>query len=209
MKRVACPHCGFLNFSLGAACARCDRPVGRYGDAYTQDATERLVLRARALLNVQAHADVSEDAYVISDMKRMGFAWAVNVVLAVSLGLAIVLLDGMIVMTLRKMAGHAEVLDAMFSAASVYRAWLLTSVMVFAISVWCEIKLGGNPGDLVMHLRVIRASGEEMPLKSWCVRAVLGWFSALFLGAGYYMAILDPLHRTFHDRIMGTLVVKR
>lgn len=27
MSRVACPHCGFLNFSISAYCGRCERPV--------------------------------------------------------------------------------------------------------------------------------------------------------------------------------------
>jgi uncharacterized RDD family membrane protein YckC len=155
-------------------------------------------------MDLPDHLDVAEDVYVIPDMKRMGLAWVVNVLLAVSLGIAIAILDSGMMLLLHKITGYENT-----SGATLYRAWLLTSFMVFAISVWCEIKLGGNPGDLVMHLRVIRASGEEMSLKHWCLRAALGWFSAFCLGAGYYMAILDPLHRTFHDRIMGTIAVKR
>jgi uncharacterized RDD family membrane protein YckC len=66
---------------------------------------------------------------------------------------------------------------------------------------------GQTPGDRVMRIRVLRATGEPPHALRALVRVFALLLSALPLCAGFLMILVDDRRRALHDRIVGTVVV--
>jgi uncharacterized RDD family membrane protein YckC len=66
---------------------------------------------------------------------------------------------------------------------------------------------GQTPGDRVMRIRVLRATGEPLRALRALVRVFALLLSALPLCAGFLMILVDDRRRALHDRIVGTVVV--
>lgn len=73
------------------------------------------------------------------------------------------------------------------------------------------LRQGLTPGKKVMGLQVVQHQTGQIPgFGKMLVREVVGRFlSALFLGLGYFWAIFDKNGQAWHDKLAGTVVLKR
>jgi uncharacterized RDD family membrane protein YckC len=67
---------------------------------------------------------------------------------------------------------------------------------------------GQDVGAVAMKLRVVRENGDVAGFFHMWTRNLASVISALALGAGFWTAYSDPERRTWHDKMMGTYVVK-
>jgi uncharacterized RDD family membrane protein YckC len=72
--------------------------------------------------------------------------------------------------------------------------------------VWNSI--GWSPGKWMLRLRTVDAAGNPPRLRRGLVRTLGSILSGSFFGLGYAWAIWDREHRTWHDRIARTYVVR-
>ena len=88
---------------------------------------------------------------------------------------------------------------------------LLFVLLVWAVAYLAMLGRGLTPGKLVMRERVIlRSTGQPPGFLKMLLRELFGRFvSGLFLGLGYFWAIWDKDGQTWHDKIAGTVVVRR
>jgi uncharacterized RDD family membrane protein YckC len=66
---------------------------------------------------------------------------------------------------------------------------------------------GQTPGKMVMHIRVVRKSGEPIDDATAVVRAVMYHISWVIV-IGILWATWDKDHQGWHDKLANTLVVK-
>lgn len=87
---------------------------------------------------------------------------------------------------------------------------ILTLIGYPIVLLWFLSK-GLTPGKLVMSEQVVEHLGGGYPgLGRMLLRDVFGkWVSGLAFGLGYFWAIWDKDGQAWHDKIAGTLVVKR
>jgi len=69
--------------------------------------------------------------------------------------------------------------------------------------------MGQTPGKMAMGLKVTQASGEEMTPGLAFLRWVGYIVSALFLLLGYIWIAFDPRKQGWHDKIAGTVVIRK
>ncbi|MBZ0299461.1 MAG: RDD family protein [Anaerolineae bacterium] len=67
---------------------------------------------------------------------------------------------------------------------------------------------GQTPGKAIMHIRVIKTSGEPMTAGDVIVRMVGYWISGMFFALGFLWAAFDSRGQGWHDKIAGTYVVE-
>jgi len=71
-------------------------------------------------------------------------------------------------------------------------------------------KFGGNLGKLLTGLKVVSKNGSYLPFKKALFRATIGYtFSTLLFGLGYLNIITDFQKRAWHDKTIGSYVVKK
>jgi len=70
---------------------------------------------------------------------------------------------------------------------------------------------GLTPGKKLLGLQVVNAQTGQVPgFAKMFVREIVGRFvSALFFGLGYFWAIFDKNAQAWHDKMAGTVVLKR
>lgn len=56
---------------------------------------------------------------------------------------------------------------------------------------------------------LVRASGRALTWPILVIRTLLSLVSLALCGAGYFWALIDSRHRTWHDLIVGSVVVRR
>ena len=66
---------------------------------------------------------------------------------------------------------------------------------------------GQTPGKMLLKLRVIRTTGEEMTLGFGFLRWTAYFVSAVFFGLGLLWIVFDRKKQGWHDKIAGTLVI--
>lgn len=84
-------------------------------------------------------------------------------------------------------------------------ALILVTASYFVLS-W--IHGGQTIGMRAWRIRLQTADGQGVPARVAWLRFPLAVLSLVALGAGYWAALLDPAHRTFHDRLCATRVSK-
>lgn len=67
---------------------------------------------------------------------------------------------------------------------------------------------GQDVGAAIFRLRVVRDNGDVAGFFQMWVRSMASIVSLLALGAGFWTAFSDPYFRTWHDKWLGTYVVK-
>ena len=85
---------------------------------------------------------------------------------------------------------------------AIYLLWLVGYFVVF----WTTT--GQTPGDRLMHIRVVPASGGSMPPRRALLRFLALWLAALPLFAGYLMILVNDRRRGLHDVLARTVVVE-
>lgn len=81
-----------------------------------------------------------------------------------------------------------------------FPAWLPYAIVTYS--------LGASLGMRAAHLSMVNASGAKPGWGRGTGRALASVLSALPLGLGFFWAIWDPEHRTWHDHLAGTWVVR-
>ena len=93
------------------------------------------------------------------------------------------------------------------------KMWLLVSLAVIGISA-CQSLLFSQRGARTIGRRltgliVVSADGKRLSLVRRWVRFPLACLSWAFGGLGIFWVLLDPLHRSWHDILTGTVEVPR
>ncbi|HLO02912.1 MAG TPA: RDD family protein [Symbiobacteriaceae bacterium] len=92
--------------------------------------------------------------------------------------------------------------------------YFLTGVVLYVIQAGYYIGMWGargqTVGEMVLGLRVVSADGQPISFGKAAMRFVGYAVSGLILGIGFLMIAFDSQqHRGLHDRIAGTLMVKK
>ncbi len=103
-----------------------------------------------------------------------------------------------------------------FGASSVLPAAALWLIPGFGVVVWLAAQVanlflfsrGQDIGAAIFGLRVLRDNGDVAGFFHMFVRNTASTISLLAFGAGFWAAFSDPERRTWHDRWLGTHVVK-
>lgn len=116
---------------------------------------------------------------------------------------------------------HAVFLNYLASSNSithlVYNFFLYLLVLVLPWYVFLlgthsilVAKKGGDVGKLLTGLEVLDKNGEFLSMKQSLFRHFIGYtFSWVFFGLGYWNVFTDPQKRAWHDKAIGSFVVKK
>ena len=113
-----------------------------------------------------------------------------------------------------KLSKGAYALDALLLALAAHLAAVIPAiVLVFGAYVGYQFtplaKSGFTPGRWLAGLVLVHRKGLELSRGRLVIRTLLSLVSWASCGAGYFLPILDPYHRTFHDVCSQTILVKR
>jgi uncharacterized RDD family membrane protein YckC len=90
-------------------------------------------------------------------------------------------------------------------------------VIIFAIAtfitdmiyfIWFHGSVGQTPGKMLLGLRVVQASGDDVTFGVAFLRWVGTLVSSLFLSLGYLWIAVDGKKQGWHDKIAATLVIR-
>jgi uncharacterized RDD family membrane protein YckC len=85
--------------------------------------------------------------------------------------------------------------------------YVLEGVMQFCYNLlWNSI--GVSPGKRMLGVRTVDATGAPPGFRRGLIRTLGSILSGSFFGLGYAWAVWDREHRTWHDRIAKTYVVR-
>lgn len=84
--------------------------------------------------------------------------------------------------------------------------WLLAITASYFVVSW--VRVGATIGMRAWKVRIINAAGERIGVRTALLRFVLAVVSLAALGCGFWYAWFDTDHRTWHDRVCGTRVVR-
>lgn len=103
-------------------------------------------------------------------------------------------------------------------------AWVITNIVVGILGaipglgvfvslgafIWTMylLRRGQDVGARILGLRVVRDTGELAGFYHMWTRGLASIISCLAIGAGFWTAYSNPDHQTWHDKWMGTYVVK-
>jgi uncharacterized RDD family membrane protein YckC len=114
--------------------------------------------------------------------------------------------------TCKKADGTLYACDVLTSNSEDIHGLFLLVVLLFIVFFYfghLEGRRGGTPGKRIAGLRVVRADtggplGMGRAIGRWCIRFV----SAAPLFLGYLWMLWDADHRTWHDKVVGSRVVR-
>ncbi len=226
---MRCPACGYISFDDLLACKQCGKELPsrgvargivstmrRAGVAFTpsrETTTPEAFLQDGITVSVtplsEAPAAVATPADPAS-LPKGGFwirslAFLVDIALVAALATA----GGILV-------GVAVQIGGVFSSASQADLdWLDgTATTFFSVVIGlCYFALfvgwrGQTPGKMLLGLRIIRTSGEEVRYARALVRWLGQCLSALLFGFGFLMVAFSRRKQGLHDKLAGTYVVR-
>jgi len=86
-------------------------------------------------------------------------------------------------------------------------------IVTFAFGIFYHLMAGRRGGRTLGRSLtgtvLVRASGRALTWPILVIRMVLSLVSLALFGAGYFWALIDSRHRTWHDLLVGTVVVRR
>ncbi|MEK7704017.1 MAG: RDD family protein [Myxococcota bacterium] len=88
-------------------------------------------------------------------------------------------------------------------------ALLVAAIAGSAHAVVASMRGGRTLGRLVSGTVLVHTTGRRLTVWRMLLRVAGAWGSLLCGGAGYYWVVLDRQRRTWHDRLAGTVLVKR
>lgn len=226
---MRCPACGFVSFDSVPACKRCGKdlpwpgkedgvgamarreggpprsPAGAVGVGLSpQDVGE---VAGTAPAEAPAGEAVPAD---LASLRKAGF-WLRSVALGVDAGLVAALATGG-----ATLVGMAIQVGGLFSSPSeVGLEWLetvATRLLVVLVAL-CYFTLfvgwrGQTPGKMLLGLKIIRTTGDEVGYGRALVRWIGQGMSALLFGLGFLMVAFSRQKRALHDKLAGTCVVR-
>ena len=226
---MRCPACGFISFDSLSTCKRCGKELPRHGRSGGIVAPERRtsglspsaeepaapgpLLQEAEEVTGAALPDVAVEVALVepASPRTAGF-WLRGVAFLVDAGLVALLATGgaMLVDLAVQIGGMIS------SAPEAGLEWLdttATSLLLVLIAL-CYFTLfvgfrGQTPGKMLLGLKIVRTTGEEIGYG----RALVRWFGQclglLPLGLGFLMVALSRRKQGLHDKIAGTYVVRR
>jgi uncharacterized RDD family membrane protein YckC len=84
----------------------------------------------------------------------------------------------------------------------------LTTLLVFAITIYMDGIYGGGPGKLLLEMRIVNPEGATIGIPGALLRYVAKLVSSAILGIGFIMIAFSDKKQGLHDRLAGTYVVK-
>ncbi|MGI8420423.1 MAG: RDD family protein [Candidatus Levyibacteriota bacterium] len=91
-------------------------------------------------------------------------------------------------------------------------SWIDPLAIIFTLSIayWIAMAKGTTPGHAMLGMKFVKSNGEKATFGTMFLREVIGkLISGLFFGLGFYWAIWDKDHQTWHDKIAGTYVLEK
>ena len=83
--------------------------------------------------------------------------------------------------------------------------WLMWFLLYFTMFTW----LGGStPGKMITGLKIIDWFGETPVLAKAFLRSLMYLLDAALFGLGFFWVIISSTRQAFHDKLVGTLVVR-
>ncbi len=87
-------------------------------------------------------------------------------------------------------------------------SWLLVTLLTAPLYFSILMSLNGQTlGKYIMGVRVVRLDGRRLSFFQSFLRWIGYFLSAIPLGLGFFMSLVDDRRRTLHDRMVGTCVV--
>jgi uncharacterized RDD family membrane protein YckC len=85
------------------------------------------------------------------------------------------------------------------------------ALFAYSIAFVSSLSQGATPGKWILGIRAIdKRNGEAPGLGRMLVREVIGKFvSGLFFGLGFFWAIWDRDSQAWHDKLAGTVVIRK
>ena len=89
-------------------------------------------------------------------------------------------------------------------------AFLISFVLPAIAIILFWVYLQATPGKLVVGARIVRADNGMNPSVGQCIGRYFSYFlSGLILGLGYLWVAFDKRKQGWHDKLAGTVVVRR
>lgn len=90
-------------------------------------------------------------------------------------------------------------------------AWFSVGLLASALAffAWFWTHGGQTLGMAAWRIELRSATGGPVSLKQAVIRFVAAWLSLIAVGLGFVAAAFDTQKRTWHDRLAGTIVVRR
>lgn len=120
------------------------------------------------------------------------------------------LYDGIIVIGMLMLAGVL----ALPVTGGEYQAFRDVGYTLFLFAVWfaylglCWTLAGQTLGMRAWRIRITSPGGQAINWRTSLLRFAVSLLGALLLGAGYWMALLNPERLCWHDRASGTRLVR-
>jgi uncharacterized RDD family membrane protein YckC len=108
--------------------------------------------------------------------------------------------------SLSSIAATGDIPRGMGLFVVIYAIAMFVTDMIYFI--WFHGSVGQTPGKMLLGLRVIQASGEQMTFSAAFLRWVGTLVSGLFLSLGYLWIAVDGKKQGWHDKIAATLVIR-
>jgi uncharacterized RDD family membrane protein YckC len=84
--------------------------------------------------------------------------------------------------------------------------WVLPAVAVILFWVYKS----ATPGKMALGLKIVDAGTGELPSTGQCIGRYFGYYVSLLpVGAGILWVAFDARKQGFHDKLAGTVVVRR
>lgn len=89
-----------------------------------------------------------------------------------------------------------------------FRMLRLVLVLAISLTIICQtmVRFGGTPGKVLMGLQVLDAHGQWLRPRQALGRILLS-IPAIVSVVGILMMFFDKQRRTFHDRVLNTVVI--
>ena len=223
---MRCPACGFVSFDSLSTCKLCGKELSREGRSggivpparresglppspeepaglLLQEAEE---VTGAALPDVAVGVAPAEPA----SLCKAGF-WLRSMAFLVDAGLVALLATGGAMLV-----GLAVQMGGMLSSApEAGLEWLDTTAssllaVLIALGYFTLIVglRGQTPGKMLLGLKIVRTTGEEVGYARALVRWIGQCLSLLPLGLGFFMVAFSRRKQGLHDKIAGTYVVR-
>ncbi len=226
---MRCPACGFISFDDLVACKQCGKefPQRRipHGIVTTMRQAELLSAQSRGAptpegiqhdLKEVATAALPESpvgAATVADLASLtkGGFWMRSVAFLIDVGVvaALAAAGGILI-------GMAVQIGGSFSSAPQadleWLEWIATALFSMLLNI-CYFTLfvgwrGQTPGKMLLGLKIIRVSGEEVGYARALVRGFGQGIGLLCFGLGFLMVAFSRRKQGLHDKLAGTYVVR-
>ena len=194
-RTTICPHCSHKNVSLTVYCAHCERPMRREAPSPRKRPRQTKVILEPA-------------PYL-----RVAGAQLVDLLVLIIVGIVAGLIRTLFVeQAFIRPSGNP--LEWVINLVDAYPQGVRAAVTVALIygifsSLAFGLRGGRSPGRVTTQTILVSMAGRKLTLKRVALRTAMIPVSMLFCGAGFFWAILDPYHRTWHDLAAGTVLVDR